>query len=273
MGSMNNSSNVWRPRALSILMALFLALGSFILAADSAKAQNDIDYSLDDDFEDIADEGSDDPYESFNRAMFIFNNFFMTYLLKPLATAYNYAPEITRDGVRNALDNLDSPNDLVNDMLQGEFIRAMQIAERALINTTVGVGGIMDVASDLGIPKHSADFGQTLAIWGVGEGPYLVLPFFGPTNPRDAIGLGVDSVGDPLNLWARNTDREAIGYGRFGATAIDSYSRVMDDLEVIEETSIDFYAALRSLSRQHRRHQIKYGKYEDGPSVMDAEKP
>ena len=271
---MKMSDQVWGRKVLSILLALFLAIGSFGLDACSAMAQGEIDYSLDDDFEDIAEDGdeSDDPFEKFNRAMFSFNNFFMTYLLKPIAKIYVYAPEITRDGVRNALDNMNSPNNMVNDMLQGEFMRALEIAERAAINTTVGVGGIMDVASDLGIPKHSADFGQTMAVWGVGEGPYLVLPFFGPSNPRDAIGFGVDSVGDPINLWARNTDREVIGFSRFGANAIDSYSRVMDDLETIEDTSIDFYAAIRSLSRQHRRHQIQYGKYKDGPSATESKK-
>ena len=267
--------NFWGHTFRGMVLALILAAGSIGVLDQSAMAQSEIDYSLEDDFDDFTDDSTGnadgDPFEKFNRVMFSFNNFFMTYLLKPIAKVYVYAPEITRDGVRNALDNLNSPNDMVNDMLQGEFVRAFQIAERAVINTTIGVGGLMDVASDLGIPKHSADFGQTLAVWGVGEGPYLVLPFFGPTNPRDAVGLGVDSVADPLNMWAKNTDREEIAYGRFGATAIDTYSRSMDDLEMIEETSIDFYAALRSLSRQHRRHQIKYGKYEDGPATTDNE--
>jgi len=241
----------------------------------TAWAQDEIDYSLEDDFEDITDDGGegvdDDPLESYNRVMFSINNFFMDYLLKPIAKVYVYAPEVARDGIRNALDNLESPNDLGNDLLQGEFVRAIQVAERAVINTTVGVGGLMDVASGLGIPKHKSDFGQTLAVWGVGEGPYVVLPLFGPSNPRDAIGLAVDSIGDPLSLWANNTDRDEISFGRFGADAVDLYSRSMEDLETIEETSLDFYAAIRSLSRQQRRYQIKYGIYESGPSLREIE--
>jgi phospholipid-binding lipoprotein MlaA len=270
---MKPSDYEWEGKVFGALLSAFVLLGGFSLGATTALAQDNIDYALDDDFDDISDSGSgtnDDPFETFNRSMFKVNNFLMTYMLKPVAKVYNYVPEVARDGVRNALDNLDSPNNFGNDLLQGEFMRAAETLERAVINTTVGVGGLMDVAAGLGIPKHKADFGQTLAVWGVGEGPYLVLPLFGPSNPRDAFGVGVDSVGDPLSLWANNTERDAITYGRFGADAIDSYSRAMGDLETIEETSIDFYAAIRSLSRQHRRHQIEYGIYPDGKSMLET---
>jgi phospholipid-binding lipoprotein MlaA len=267
----------WGQAVFGVLLAASLLLAPVGPGAGTAWAQGEIDYSLDDDFDDITDAGTDDtgedPLESYNRVMFTINDFFMTYLLEPFATVYrDYVPEIARDGVRNALRNLDSPNNLGNDLLQGQFVRAAETLERAVINSTIGVGGLMDVAAHLGIPSHTADFGQTLAVWGVGEGPYVVLPLFGPSNPRDAFGLAVDSVADPLSLWANNTDREELIFSRFGATAIDTYSRSMDDLEMIEDTSIDFYAAIRSLARQHRRHQIKYGIYEDGPSIKDMEK-
>lgn len=266
----------WGRTVFGALLGAVLLLASVGPGAGTAWAQDEVDYSLEDDFDDItdADTGNigEDPLENYNRVMFTINDFFMNYLLEPFATVYkNYVPEIARDGVRNALHNLDSPNNMGNDLLQGQFIRAIQTLERAVINTTIGVGGLMDVASGLGIPKHTADFGQTLAAWGVGEGPYLVLPLFGPSNPRDAFGLAVDSIADPLSLWANNTDRDELTFGRFGATAIDTYSRSMDDLEMIEDTSIDFYAAIRSLARQHRRHQIKYGIYDDGLSIMDMD--
>lgn len=271
---MSLSIRRWERLFLNALLALFLALAGFGQVAEPVQAQ-ELDYSLGEDFEDITDESDEglnaDPLETFNRATFAFNNYLMNYLLKPFAKAYNYAPEIARDGVHNVLANMGTPGDFGNDLLQGEFMRAAQILERMAINTTVGVGGLMDVASDMGIPNHRADFGQTLATWGVGEGPYLVLPLFGPSNPRDAVGLGVDSVADPISLWAKNTDLDELTYSRFGATAIDSYSRVMDDLETIEDTSLDFYAAIRSLSRQHRRHEIKYGKYKDGPGMTEMD--
>ncbi|NQV22482.1 MAG: VacJ family lipoprotein, partial [Rhodospirillales bacterium] len=263
---MTSSIHRWERLFLSALVSAFFMLSCTGLGMGDARAQGEMDYSLDDDFEDITDGAdddlNDDPLEKFNRASFAFNDYLMKYLLKPIAKVYNYAPEIARDGVHNALANLDSPNNFGNDLLQGEFVRAIQTLERAVINSTVGVGGLMDVASGLGIPKHSADFGQTMAVWGVGEGPYVVLPLLGPSNPRDAFGMGVDSIADPLSLWANNVDLDELNYSRYGATAVDSYARVMDDLESIEETSLDFYATIRSLSRQHRRHQIEYGMYD-----------
>lgn len=273
---MTSSIHRWERLFLSALVSAFFMLACTGLGAADARAQGDMDYSLDDDFEDItdgADNGLDeDPFEKFNRASFTVNDYLMKFLLKPIATVYNYAPQIARDSLHNALTNLDSPNNFGNDLLQGEFIRAIQTLERAVINSTVGVGGLMDVATNLGIPKHSADFGQTMAVWGVGEGPYVVLPLLGPSNPRDAFGLAVDSIADPLSLWANNVDLDELNYSRYGATAVDEYARVMDDLESIEDTSLDFYAAIRSLSRQHRRHQIKYGKYEDGSSLKNPDK-
>ena len=209
-----------------------------------------------------------DPVEPLNRTFFEFNRGVDTVVLRPLAETYRTVlPQGGQDMVRNFLNNLKSPVVLANDLLQGEVERAGETLGRFVVNTTMGVGGLFDVAST---EHHTEDFGQTLAVWGVGEGPYLVLPLFGPSNPRDAFGVGVDSVGDPLSLWANNTERDAITYGRFGADAIDSYSRAMGDLETIEETSIDFYAAIRSLSRQHRRHQIEYGIYPDGKSMLET---
>ena len=107
-------------------------------------------------------------------------------------------PDFARDGVHNFLANLDSPVTFANDVLQGEVRRAGETLVRAGFNTTAGLGGLIDVADAIGIPPHTEDFGQTMAVWGFSEGPYLVLPLLGPSNPRDAVGRGVDVFFDPL---------------------------------------------------------------------------
>ena len=122
----------------------------------------------------------------------------------------------------------------------------------------------------LGIPKHDEDFGQTLAVWGVGEWFYLILPIFGPSNPRDAVGkLVVDRFFDPLNLWLANTDQEEYIYLRAGVTAVHKYGEVRDELDQIRKTSVDFYAALRSMYRQRRESEIRNGEVTDLPPIPD----
>ena len=131
-----------------------------------------------------ASSGDNDPLELLNRAIFDFNERVQILLLRPAGTVYRgVLPQPVRDSVSNALDNLRSPIVLANDILQGEPERAWQTTQRLVINSTLGIGGLIDAAKKMGIPKHSEDFGQTLAIWGVGEGFYLVLPIFGPVEP------------------------------------------------------------------------------------------
>ena len=143
-----------------------------------------------------------DPLEPTNRAIFSFNQEVDTYFLRPVAQGYRFAvPRYGRDRVSDFLDNLKTPLYLANDLLQGNFTMAGATIERFLLNTTFGVAGLMDVADPLGIPGHQSDFGQTMGVWGVGEGPYLVLPLFGPSNPRDAVGMAVESFGDPLDIY------------------------------------------------------------------------
>ncbi|TVR78276.1 MAG: VacJ family lipoprotein [Rhodospirillales bacterium] len=205
-----------------------------------------------------------DPLEPFNRVVFEFNQAFDTMLLKPLAIFYRdiLPPPLTR-GIHNTLNNLRSPVILFNDLLQGRPDRAGTTLARFMVNTTLGVGGVHDAATNLGWERHEADFGQTLAVWGLGEGPYLVLPFLGPSNPRDAVGLGVDStVLDPLgfiNIAVSDPDTalKVFNYSRTGTYAVDRRSRVIDALDDLERTSLDFYAALRSAVRQSRRSFIE----------------
>ena len=202
-----------------------------------------------------------DPAEPANRAVFEFNRGLDTVILKPAAGMYRHlVPPPVRESVHNALNNLRSPVVFFNDVLQGDFARAGTTLMRFVINSTVGILGLGDPATDMGFEYHNEDFGQTLATWGVEQGPYVMLPIFGPSNPRDAVGLVVDFISDPLNWWATNTDREFISYSRSGTRAVDERARNYDALADLERSSLDFYAAIRSLYRQRRVDEISNGK-------------
>jgi phospholipid-binding lipoprotein MlaA len=203
---------------------------------------------------------TNDPAEPTNRAIFAFNRSFDVVILKPLASVYRETPQLFQDSVHNFLNNLRTPVILLNDILQGEFKRAGETLGRFVVNTTIGAGGVGDVAADLGLPYHNEDFGQTLAVWGMPEGPYVMLPIIGPSNPRDTVGLVADFFADPLNLWAANTDRDWIIYARTGMRTIDLRARNYDVLEDLERTSLDYYAAIRSLYRQRRADEIRNGR-------------
>ncbi len=210
-----------------------------------------------------------DPIEPVNRVIFGFNEILIKYLIGPTARGYNAVmPGPARDAIRNFLSNLNGPVVLANDLLQGEFKRGYDTTMRMVINSTVGVLGFIDVAEKLGFAKHGEDFGQTLAVWGVGEGLYLVLPIFGPSNPRDALGkLVVDPYFDPLGYYLDNTDREEIGYGLSAGRAFTNYAAFVDQIDELRATSLDFYGALRSLYRQRRKAEIKNGGFDEMPNI------
>lgn len=202
------------------------------------------------------DDGVNDPLESMNRAIFSFNQFAQGLLFKPLAIMFrDLVPPEVQDAVAGILETLHTPITLANDLLQGEPERAGDTLARFAINGTVGIAGIFDVASGMGFEGHNEDFGQTLAVWGSGEGMYLMLPLLGPSGLRDGVGLGVDILIDPLTYYASFEQRS----GRTLARGIDDLSGVVDSLDEIERTSIDFYATLRSLYRQQRDDQIRNG--------------
>jgi len=219
--------------------------------------------------EDVEDVG--DPLEPMNRVFFDMNEFLQDYLLRPVTKVYVYLPAPIRTAFGNALDNLRSPAVLANDLMQGEGGRALDTIGRLAVNSTAGVGGLFDVADYLGMEKHEEDFGQTLGTWGVGEGFYLVLPLFGPSSPRDAFGkLGVDTfLLDPVGMWLNNSDHDEGTGARIGLTALDEYSGVMDELEQVKKTSIDYYAAIRSMYRQKRKSEIENGNPEELPPIPD----
>ncbi len=197
-----------------------------------------------------------DPLEPMNRVIFSFNQFVDGLIFKPLALMYRdiLPPEI-QDGIGGILETLRTPIVLANDLLQGDVDRAGETLSRFAVNATVGLGGIIDVATDMGLEGHNEDFGQTLAVWGSGEGMYLVLPLLGPSNPRDGIGMGVDTFLDPLSYYA-NTEQLVT---RTVVRGVDERAGVIDALDEIERTSIDFYATMRSLYRQHRDDLIRNG--------------
>ena len=210
-------------------------------------------------------EAANDPFEPMNRKIFDMNEGFDKVVLLPVAQVYvDVVPEPARDSVHNFLENLDLPITFANDLLQGEMTRAGQTLGRFTVNTTVGVGGLFDIASDWGIPDHQEDFGLTLGKWGVGEGPYLVVPFFGPDPPRDVTGQVVDIFLDPTT-YVHIDHHIYWSAAREVAEAIDLRSRNIDNIESIERSSVDYYASLRSLYRQLRNNEIRDGK----PDVAD----
>ena len=243
-----------------VLLAVGFMLGAGLATPAAAEADSDVQISQ------MPADTANDPIETINRAIFEFNEFLQAILFRPLAEVYKFImPDFLEKGVHNILANLRTPIILANDLLQFEGGRALETIERFLINSTIGVAGFMDVAEDMGIPGHSEDFGQTLGSWGVGEGFYLVLPLLGPSNPRDAIGKLADIYLDPLGQWASNTDRDEINYARTGVSGLDTFSRVMDDLKKLKETSIDYYAAVRSITRQRREAEIRNRTSEGAP--------
>lgn len=203
----------------------------------------------------IADEAND-PLEPINRVIFGFNQFADGLIIKPLALMYrDLLPPEMRRGTRNFLQNLRTPVTLANDIMQGKPGRAGTTIGRFVINSTIGLGGIMDMADEFDIEGHREDFGQTLAVWGTGEGFYLMLPLLGPSNPRDVVGFVADGFMDPLIYFLPN---EAL-IARTAVRGIDERESVVDTLDEIERTSLDFYATLRSLYRQRRDDEIRDG--------------
>jgi phospholipid-binding lipoprotein MlaA len=212
-----------------------------------------------------------DPYEPTNRAVFKFNTDIDNNFAKPVAKFYNHAvPQFARDGLHNVLANLDKPVTLGNDVLQGEGTRAGQTLARMTINSTLGLGGMLDIATRMGIPDHDSDFGLTLGKWGVGEGPYMVVPFVGPDPPRDGAGDVVDIFMNPLT-YARYHGSDTWNAVRGGVGALDDRARNVDTVEQIERSSIDFYATTRSLYRQYRESEIRNGA--PPPDDLDTPSP
>ena len=230
---------------------LFLALFLLSMSACATRPPaSDVDATKD-------FEANNDPYEPANRFFYKVNNGLDQYVLRPIAVAYrDVVPGAVRRPIHNALANVSSTVVFANDVLDAKPRRAGDTFMRFLINSTAGVGGFFDVASDWGYPSHDADFGQTLALWGLPDGPFLFLPVLGPSSPRDATGFGADIAIDPFT-WVTFGGSHTLGYARFGLGAVDAREAVIDPLDQINKTALDPYATLRSLYRQRRASQIQ----------------
>jgi phospholipid-binding lipoprotein MlaA len=212
---------------------------------------------------DPASLAQNDPWEPGNRAVFAFDVQLDHAVATPVAKFYRSAvPELARDGIHNALTNLHAPVVFVNDTIQGDGGKATDTFGRFMVNSTVGLAGLIDVATRVGIPYHDNDFGITLGKAGAAEGSYLVLPFAGPKPPRDLVGEGVDIAFDPLTYMSWN-DSTLYMIIRTGLGVLDSRAASIDAVQSIERSSIDFYATTRSLYRQNRAAQINDGKIQN----------
>jgi phospholipid-binding lipoprotein MlaA len=203
---------------------------------------------------------ADDPLEPMNRFFFSFNQTLDRNAALPAASFYvSTVPNPLRTGVHNFLSNLDGPVDFVNSMLQFHLEEAGGAISRFGINSTLGLGGIFDIATGWGLPEEQEDFGQTLGVYGLGQGPYLVLPLRGPSAVRDFAGSYVDGYFSPL-YYVRYSGRQYVGLVRASLGSVDNRSANIMTFREIERSSVDFYATMRDFYRQRRDNAIRNGK-------------
>lgn len=196
-----------------------------------------------------------DPFESFNRAMFSVNEG-VDVVVKPVAQGYDKVlPGPVKTGVGNFFGNIGDLWIAINNLLQGKPVHAASDVGRLVVNTTVGIGGLFDVASNIGLEKHAEDFGQTLGRWGVGDGPYLFWPVIGPRNVRDTVGFAVDATADPVVHIDHVPTRNVLVGLRF----IDLRASLLPADKIIEEAAFDKYNYIREAYFQNRRNAIYDG--------------
>jgi len=205
----------------------------------------------------IAEENPHDPYEGFNRSMFAVHEAIDKYAAKPVAQVYdNAVPLPVKAGVGNFFGNVGELWVGVNSALQGKFSDASVDLGRLLINSTVGIFGLFDVASELGLERHDEDFGQTMAVWGAGSGGYLFWPVIGSRTVRDTLGWGVDIMGDPVGY----VDSIPVRNSLRGLRIVDIRASLLPADKVVEEAALDKYAYIRDAYLQRRRNQIFDGR-------------
>jgi phospholipid-binding lipoprotein MlaA len=198
-----------------------------------------------------------DPLERVNRAVFAFNDGADRFVLTPVAKGYRAVlPGFLRTGISNFFSNLEDVWVSVNDVLQGKFQEGLEDITRVVFNSTFGVAGIFDFASDAGLPKRNEDFGQTLGSWGVGSGPYLVIPLFGPSTVRDSFGLLVDGRAD---LVYRGIDDVPLRNSVYATRAISNRAKLLDASSVLEQAALDRYSFVRDAWLQRRRNLVYDG--------------
>jgi phospholipid-binding lipoprotein MlaA len=218
---------------------------------------------------------NNDPGEPTNRTIFAGNQFVDRHALQPVARGYDdYVPDRVQKSIHNFVGNLGQPAIAVNDVLQGNFSRAWYTTQRFAINTAIGDAGLFDVATDWNRPAHKADFGQTLGVWGIGPGPAVQLPLFGPSDVRDSVGQVVGLVTDPANFVPGGAAVTAVKATSGTAGFVDTRANLLGATDTLERNSLDYYAALRSAAAQRRAALVAEGKigavgnqHSDAPAV------
>ncbi len=200
----------------------------------------------------------DDPFERYNRAMYQFNDSLDRAVLKPVAEGYvKVTPKPVRNGITNFFSNLDDVIVVINDVLQLKLLQAASDLTRFVVNSTLGIVGIFDVATPMGLPKHNEDFGQTLGRWGVGSGPYLVLPYFGPSSPRDGLGLYVDLAEFSL-IW-NEIDDVATRNTLVAINVVNTRAGLLNASSILDVAALDPYIFTRDAWKQRRLYQVYDG--------------
>jgi phospholipid-binding lipoprotein MlaA len=240
-------------RPSTLLRAGVLAAGLVLAGAAPAQSQT-------------APANPADPLEGFNRAVFGFNEALDAAVLKPLAEGYvKVTPAMVRQGVGNVLGNLSDVWSTVNQFLQGKPDQGVLMGMRVATNTVMGIGGVFDVATEIGLDRRSEDFGQTLGVWGFGPGPYLVLPVLGPSTLRDTAALPVDQVGSPTTLLSEPADR----FGLVALTVVNVRADLLGATRLIDDVALDKYGFIRDGHLSRRRNQV----YDGNPPEPPPEAP
>ena len=197
-----------------------------------------------------------DPLEDFNRAVYSFNDMLDRAFVTPLAEGYNaITPAPVNRGVTNFFNNLEDVRSALNNLLQFNIGRAFSDVGRVAVNSTIGILGLLDVASNMNLPRYDEDFGQTLGVWGFGSGPYLVLPFFGPRSVRDGVGVVVDWYTDPLIL----IDDSTVRWSLIGLDIVDIRADLLNASRVIDQAALDPYSFIRDAYLQRRQNLVYDG--------------
>ncbi len=234
------------PFAKVSLQAALLCLMASVIGACASSGKTD----------------SRDPLEGWNRGVQSFNDNLDDYVMKPVAKGYQWVtPSFVDKGITNFFNNVDDISVIANDLLQAKFVQGGQDTGRFLLNTAAGMGGLFDVANKVNLPKHNEDLDQTLGVWGVPTGPYLVLPFMGPSSPRGAVGLGGNVVANPIN-WINPV---AIPWGTGVLFAVDTRADLLSATKIADEASVDRYEFIRNAYFQQRNYLV----YDGNPPVED----
>jgi len=213
----------------------------------------------------------DDPWEPFNRSVFEFNEGLDKYVLKPVVSGYRFVlPEFIREGVYNFFSNYNDIYTALNNLLQGKPDYAFNDLMRVVVNTTMGLGGLIDLATPGGLEKHKEDFGQTFGVWGVPSGPYVVLPFFGPSSVRDTFGTVADLETDYLFKYIPDV---GLRNSLTGLRVVNARNTYYEAGDLLDGAAIDKYSFLRDAYIQRRKYQINEGRDDEEPQMPTYENP